>query len=84
MNATVPPDRRVRPSRVQNIDTDRLVARQQFIVGLARDNFRDCGQRRNMVNLSIELFAIENQLADRGVQFVRRTLTRQQSDAMTC
>lgn len=79
----VPPSRRVRPSRAHNIDNDRLLARQAFIVGLANDSFATCGRRRDMVNLSIELFAIENVLDDRGVSYTRRTLTRAQSDAMS-
>lgn len=81
--AIVPSTTRVRPSRVANIDADRLLRRQAHIVGLADAGFRETRRRREMVELAVELFAIENELDRRGVLFARRTLTAEQSAAMS-
>ena len=84
MNPTVPPSTSVRRSRAGNIDTDRLVARQEFLSAMADGNFRNCGSRREFVDRAREMRAIEDVLSSRGVQFRRRTLTASQVASMTC
>lgn len=79
----VPAARRIRRSKVRNIDTDRLQRRQAHIVSVAEGGFQDVGQRRQMVDLAQELFAIENELDARGVSYDRRSLPREVSDAMS-
>ena len=83
MQEQVPATRRIRLSRVHNIDTDRLMRRRSHLVGIADDGFRVCARRLEMVQIARELFAIENELQVRGVTIQRRSLTRQQCDAMS-
>lgn len=80
---TVPASTSIRRSRTHNIDTDRLLRRQQYLVDLADDGFDNCERRREFVQYAQELFAIENELDNRQISYTRRTLTRAQSDAMT-
>lgn len=77
MNPIVPASTKIRPSRVGNMDANRLMARQGFLVAMADNGFRDCGQRRQFVDKVAELRAIENELDRRGLDcaYTRRTLT---------
>lgn len=69
----VPASTAIRASRVANIDTDRLVRRQAFLVGLF-DTPHPFDRRRGFAERARELHAIENMLHERGVLFTRRTV----------
>jgi hypothetical protein len=75
MNPIVPASTKIRPSRVGNMETERLLRRQAFLVAMADDGFRDCGQRRQFVDKARELRSVENELDLRSVAYQRRTLT---------
>lgn len=84
MTNTIPPSTRIRRSRVGNVDTDRLVARQVHIATMAVAGFAECTTRRPFVDRALELHAIENEMDRRGAIFARRTLTTDQIAGMTC
>lgn len=81
MSQFVPASTRIRRSRARNIDTDRLLRRQAFLVDLLRNNSRSLERRKDFVERAAELAAIENALDQRDVQYVRVTMTPAQCRA---
>lgn len=74
---------KIRPSRVKNIETERLIGRQGVLVDMMTNQTALFEQRREMVNKAMELFAIENEMDDRGISYTRRTFTAEQSQAIS-
>lgn len=72
-NAPVPATTRVRPSRVQNIPTDRLLARLDHVRMLVATAHRWCEQKSRFKAVVVEAWAIEDELHRRGVEHVRVT-----------
>lgn len=81
MSQFVPASTRIRRSRARNVDTDRLLRRQAFLVDLLRNNSRSFVSRHNFALRAAELAAIENALDQRDVQYVRVTMTPAQCRA---
>lgn len=69
----VPASRRVRPSRVRNIDTDRLRRRYTFLVQNRAAIARATDGRKGLQEYARELLTIESELARRSetIQRVR-------------
>lgn len=65
----VPPSTAVRRGRVQNVDTDRLLARQDFLhdMLLAQHGWM-LDSRNDFAMRALELQAVERELVRRGVQ----------------
>lgn len=82
MSTPVPASTSIRRSRVANIDTDRLLRRQAYIAGEIDGHFPSAPTRHPFVLRAQEMFAVENELDARGVDYQRRTLTRIQADAI--
>lgn len=67
----VPASTRIRPSRVHNIDTDRLQRRHDWLTEHAAELARNIdgpdnpGGRKRLRELACEVLAVENELAQR-------------------
>lgn len=82
MSTTVPASTAIKRNRIKNIDTDRLVARQAYLVALFDGPTSDLPDRRvEYIARASELAAIEDHLDHRGVVYTRRTLTPAQRGA---
>lgn len=79
MNKLVPASTKIRPSRVKNIDTDRLQRRQVYLSIMMDNANENFPRRKSFVEKAQEMYAVENELAARDVTFNRRTLPNSHS-----
>jgi hypothetical protein len=73
----VPASTPIRRNRVHNIDTDRLIARREFLVTLCRHNSGTISTRHMFAMRAAELSAIETEMFDRGIIFNPVTRTHE-------
>lgn len=63
----VPADVHVRLSRIDNIDTDRLQRRLDYLLANRAQLARACDSRNQLGHLAAQLIGIRQALSDRGV-----------------
>jgi hypothetical protein len=75
----VPASKSIKRNRAHNVDTDRLLRRQEFLVNMIKNSNSFFEARYDFAVKALELHAIENVLEDRQAISTRNTVRQQES-----